>query len=83
TYLVSYLGVNHLVAPAVAANSSTLMTGFLSVDVCLAFLALFLLNVVLMRKLRPSWLESLRIHAANGFYVDEIYRRAFGRIASS
>ena len=65
------------------AHAETGSMQFVLLDVCLAFFVLFLLNIALVQRTGPRWLEPLRIHAANGFYMDTIYRRAFGSIARS
>jgi len=80
-YLAGYLCVNHLVSPATPELSTSKPPQLVLLDVCLAFFALFLLHIVLVQRIRPNWLEPLRIHAANGFYVDAIYQRVFGSIA--
>ncbi|MEM6365573.1 MAG: hypothetical protein AAF745_14185, partial [Planctomycetota bacterium] len=31
----------------------------------------------------PRWLTPWYVHASNGFYVDSVFRRLFGRLAST
>ncbi|MCC9654531.1 proton-conducting transporter transmembrane domain-containing protein [Rhodopirellula halodulae] len=83
TYLGSYVAVHHLVFPAIVDGAGPAASSLIVVEVCFAFLALFWINIALVQQLRPTWLEPLRIHAANGFYVDEICRRVFGPLVNS
>lgn len=83
TYVVSYLGVNHLLSPSlpeVGVSPTMLLT---LVGIGLGFTALFALHVVVMQRIQPRWLDSLRVHAASGFYIDAIVYRLFASIAKS
>lgn len=83
TYLVSYWGVNHLVSPALPEITTSQAMQLVSFEVCLLFLAIFLLSTALLKGSLPEWIEPLRIHAANGFYIDALYHRVFGSITKS
>ncbi|WP_149499714.1 proton-conducting transporter transmembrane domain-containing protein [Roseiconus lacunae] len=82
-YGTSYAGISMIVAGAIPTVSGTAWTTILVVDVALAFCLLFMLHAALRNDRSPIWLESLRIHAANEFYIDVIYRRVFGSLAKS
>ena len=82
-YLVSYLGVNHLLEPALPQLAPSPLAPIVLVVVGLAFTGLFALHVMMIQPQRPRWLEPLRIHAANGFYADAILHRLFASIAKS
>ena len=79
-YVATFAGLDSLIAPAVADVGASLWTSVLSLDVVLAFAALFLLQLAVMHRAAPSWLEQVRVHAAKGFYIDAIYARWFGSL---
>jgi hypothetical protein len=53
------------------------------IGIALSFCILFGLHAIIIRRLCPRWLEPIRVHAANGFYVDAIYHRVFAPLAKS
>ena len=82
-YVGSYLAVDSLVGAAAAEFQVSATAQFILFDIALAFVALFVLHVIVFGRSRPTWLDPLRVHVANGFYVDAIYRRAFSSLAKS
>jgi hypothetical protein len=58
--------------------AATVVVGF----VLLAFCSLFALHLTLLHGRSPRWLQALRVHAANGFYVDAMIRRLAQQIAN-
>jgi NAD(P)H-quinone oxidoreductase subunit 5 len=82
-YVASYLAVDQLLAlPDPIANVSPLLP-FVLIVIALAFGLLFALHAVVIRPHQPGWLQRLRIHAMNGFYVDAIYHRLFPSLSKS
>jgi len=80
-YTGSYFVVDHLLQPIQATISPVGATYVVFGGIAAAFALLFLLHVALNRSVPPAWLVPLRIHAANGFYIDAIYQRVFGSFA--
>lgn len=76
-YVASYLGVQHIVRPSVAVTQNASGATAVPIVIACAFVALFALHIALVARFRPHWLESIRVHAVNGFYVDTLYRRIF------
>jgi NAD(P)H-quinone oxidoreductase subunit 5 len=81
-YVVGYLAIEGLVGstmPRIAlVPAATVVVGF----VLLAFCSLFALHLTLLHGRSPRWLQALRVHAANGFYVDAMIRRLAQQIAN-
>ena len=82
-YVGSYLAVRHLVGSNVAVPSLSPIAQFVFIGVALSFCVLFALHVCVFRQLSPQWLAPIRVHAANGFYVDAICHRTFSLLAKS
>ena len=82
-YVASYLAIQHLIEPTVAVVSVSPAMQFVLVGTALSFSVLFALHTIVIRRTHPSWLEPIRIHAANGFYVDAIYHRIFASLSKS
>jgi hypothetical protein len=74
-YFGTYLAVHQMVEPAVVSLSLAPTMPLLLDGVTLAYCFLFGIHALVIRRLRPRWLEPLRVHAANGFYVDAVYHR--------
>ena len=79
-YLGSYFVIENLMEPTAVSFSLSPAMNILMVGVVVAFLAIFTLQALISQKRLPKCLESLYIHAVNGFYVDVIYRRIFATI---
>ena len=82
-YLACYSAISALVTPSAATIEVSAAMQFVMLDVSLAFAALFVLHIALRKGHAPQWLEPLRIHASNGFYIDAVYRRLFGGLLKS
>lgn len=74
-YVGSYSSVNSLVASSTATIPVSPMLSFLTFDIALAFVALLVLHLAVFQNSPPAWLEGLRVHASNGFYVDAFLTR--------
>jgi NAD(P)H-quinone oxidoreductase subunit 5 len=80
-YIASYLAVTQLLQPAVASIVLPPTLEFVLFAIALAFLALFALHTMVFQRFRPNWLRGLQVHAANGFYIDAVYRRLLAPLA--
>jgi hypothetical protein len=80
-YAASYLAVDQVVGPSIATISPPQPAWALTGVVALAFCLLFVLHATSLKRQRPKWLDALRVHAANGFYIDVIYRQVLGSLA--
>lgn len=74
-YLAGYLAVDYWVASSIPSHVITPSLSLVTTVVAAAIIAVFGLQLMISQQLNTNWLASLRIHAANGFYVDAIYRR--------
>jgi NAD(P)H-quinone oxidoreductase subunit 5 len=81
TYLGSYLVVQHFVEKTATVAQLAPGVQLVPLGIAAAFIALFAIQVAILWRLRPSWLEPVRVHAVNGFYVDAIYHRIFAALA--
>ena len=82
-YVGSYLAVDHWLAaslPVVHLPPAAWLAFF---GVALSFCCMFALHTLVLRPIQPTWLAPLRVHAANGFYIDAIYHRVFNSLAKS
>ncbi|MCL4108111.1 UNVERIFIED_CONTAM: hypothetical protein GTU68_012847 [Idotea baltica] len=75
-YLISFLSVGSIVADSVPdapfmANSNALM-----ITIATVFAAVLIFEILIPRYRNSRWSHQLYIHAANGFYVDTIWRQA-------
>lgn len=76
-YVASYLGVQHVVEQKAAVAQVALGVTAVPFAIACAFFGLFALHIAVVARFRPHWLEAMRVHAVNGFYVDNIYHRIF------
>ncbi len=81
TYVASYLVVQHVIEQTATVAQVAPNVQLASLVIALGFVVLFALHVLFVWRLRPSWLEPMRVHAANGFYIDAIYQRIFASLA--
>ncbi len=79
-YVASYLAVDMVVAGSLPNFASSSTAPFVIFGIALAFCFLFALHMLVYGRRRSEWLEPLWIHAANGFYVDALYRRVYSSI---
>ncbi|MCA9170776.1 MAG: hypothetical protein KDB23_24025 [Planctomycetales bacterium] len=82
-YTAGYLAISHWLQATTSPVAIPPTPRFVLLAIALAFCALFSLHLVVIRRVRPNWLNSLRAHAANGFYIDTVYRRLFIPLARS
>jgi len=82
-YMAGYLAVAHLLQAATPSIALPPTLHFVCFALALAFLVLFALHAIVIQRLRPNWLKSPQVHAANGFYIDAVYRRVFAPLARS
>ncbi|MFT7638588.1 MAG: NAD(P)H-quinone oxidoreductase subunit 5 [Pirellulaceae bacterium] len=74
-YVGSYLAVDYCLSTSTPVVQFPLAARLVFFSIALAFFVLFALHTVLLRPVQPAWLAPLRVHAANGFYIDAIYHR--------
>lgn len=79
-YVTSYAAVDRLVSPV---TPQLILGPVVQFVLAAAFVLLAVLHVVLIREVRPTWLAPLRVHAANGFYIDAVYQRLFSSLVNS
>ncbi len=72
-YGASYLAVDRLLEAPVVDMPTSMQ--FVLIGIGVGFCTLFGLHTIVLAKLRPTWLEPLRVHASNGFYIDTVYQR--------
>jgi NAD(P)H-quinone oxidoreductase subunit 5 len=82
-YVASYLAVDVVVAGDLPSFRNSSAAQVVLIGVGLAFCLLFALHMLVYGRRRSEWLEPLWIHAANGFYVDALYRRVFASLVRS
>jgi NAD(P)H-quinone oxidoreductase subunit 5 len=75
-YIGSYIALEQFVeqpaTTAIVPGESLILFAI----VC-SFVLLLALHIAIIARLRPQWLDALRVHAVNGFYIDAIYHRIF------
>jgi NAD(P)H-quinone oxidoreductase subunit 5 len=74
-YLAGYLAIDRWLSPIVAVVDFAPTARLVHLGIACAFCLLLALHAAVERRLSRGWLDSLRVHAASGFYVDAIYRR--------
>ncbi len=83
TYIAGYAFVDHFLQ----SKTSVVELGPISIivfaGIMMAFTALLFFHAVLSRRTSPAWLTTLRTHALNGFYIDNLYHRLFGSFVKS
>ncbi|MFK8111906.1 MAG: proton-conducting transporter membrane subunit [Rubripirellula sp.] len=82
-YLGSYLAIDQLLSDTIPVVHLPATTQFVTFGIALAFSVMFVLHVVVLKPTRPAWMDSVRVHAANGFYIDAVYHRVFGSLTKS
>jgi NAD(P)H-quinone oxidoreductase subunit 5 len=83
TYLLSYFAVDHLVSATIPAVRLPATVELVLLGLAMTFAALMALYALARKLGSPSWLIPLRVHAANGFYVDALYHRLFSPLVKS
>lgn len=82
-YIACYVAVDHLLASTVSPVGPSSAPPLVIAGIFVAFSLLFALPVVSNRRRLPDRLAAFRVHAANGFYVDAVYRRLFASLPNS
>jgi NAD(P)H-quinone oxidoreductase subunit 5 len=77
TYVVSYVLIDRLLRPTTPAIDFPASWNLVAAVIVAAFALLVGFSLTVSRSIRPEWLAPLRVHAANGFYVDALFQRAF------
>ena len=77
TYAGGYIAVAHILQPTVPAPQLATPAPWVFIAIAGAFCALFALHLLIRGRVRASLLWALRVHAVNGFYIDNLYHRVF------
>lgn len=77
TYTASYVFVDYLLQPTTLKIVFPAAANLVFVGIAAAFALLVGLSVTMSWSVQPAWLAPLRVHAANGFYVDTLCHRVF------
>jgi hypothetical protein len=82
-YVFSFVAVDKIVATSLPASSAPEMAWLVAAIVLAGFGGSFALHAALSRPIKPAWLIHLHLHASNGFYIENTFRRVFGPLLSS
>ncbi len=82
-YGTSFQIIDAIVTRTVVPTAGGVPLGIVLAIVLVGFGSLLLLHIGLAGSLRPRWLSTLYVHAANGFYVEPALRRLIGTLASN
>lgn len=74
-YVVSFLAVDRVVIADSTPVTAPVLPWVIAAFVAGTFSLLYLLESFANRRTPPRWLETLYVHAINGFYVDTLIRR--------
>ena len=83
TYFGAYAFVHNMLEHSVAAIAISMTSQITVVAIGLFFSFLFALHTLLAQHKTYEWLEAIRIHALNGFYVETFYQRLFASVTRS
>lgn len=81
-YMVSYLAIDKVLAGAVPTMGLPQTALIVNVAIALAFCVLLALHAAVRQSGHSRIVDAFRVHAANGFYVDALYRRLANALAS-
>lgn len=84
SYCISFLLVDHMVAPQVPAlvwNPATLLTWGVTLLIAAGFGCLTLISLKLAATTRPAWMNKVYLHALNGFYIESWIHQQLGNLA--
>lgn len=79
-YGVSFVAVDMVVDDNVPAVASPNLSWLVGLVVLFGFIGLFIANTAVRWSAKPAWLDSLYVHASNGFYIESHLRRLLGRV---
>jgi len=82
-YTICFTVVDKIVAPGLPTSIAILSPWLIATVVLLGFASLFVLQAILRTSQPPRWVQTLYVHASNGFYLDAVVRRVFGSLVSS
>ncbi|MEW4486436.1 proton-conducting transporter membrane subunit [Thalassoglobus sp. JC818] len=82
-YFGFYLAVDAWLQPLAVSASYTNSSLLVLTLSALGFGLLFGLHVVVYQFSTPTWINSLRVHASNGFYIESVYRRVFAPLKNT
>ena len=83
TYAGGYVFVRHLLQPTVAAPQLSPTVQWVFVGIAASFCLLLILHTLIRGQVKSDWLAALRVHAVNGFYIDNLYHRVFASLQKS
>lgn len=75
SYLGGYFAISYMMPASLPSTLPMNSFPLAGVGISLGFVLLFLLQIILRTRRNSDWINALRVHASNGFYVDAMYRR--------
>ncbi len=81
-YAIGFVAVDRLIAPSLPSPAAQTGTWLVLAVVPSGFAGLFLLHMQLSSERTSELLNQWYIHASNGFYLEQTWHRAFGRLAN-
>ncbi len=82
-YVLSFVVVDGIVAASLPMGTAPALAWLVAAIVSCGFGAVFVLQATLPAANRPPWMHAFYVHVANGFYLENLLRRVFGKLASS
>lgn len=81
-YATCFFAVDSLVSPSLPEIAAPAAAWVVAAVVVTGFMAMLILQQLVLAETPPRWLRSVYVHAANGFYVDAWLRRSLATLAS-
>jgi NAD(P)H-quinone oxidoreductase subunit 5 len=82
-YVACFVSVDAIVAASVPAAGGPQLGWFVAAVVTVGFAAMFALQIHLQSVTGLASMTRWRVHASNGFYIENALRRVFGPLATS
>ncbi len=82
-YSISFALIDKTLAASLPSSTAIAMPWLVFGLASAGFAVLLLLQVALASRHRPAFLDKFYIHAANGFYIESLLRRAFGPLLNT
>jgi len=81
-YVASFVAVDKLITASVPNSATPALSGLLSGLILLGFAALMWLQIAISYSHRAAWLDGFYVHASNGFYIENNFRRVLGQLST-